>query len=470
MDALFILNDAGSFIVEKHFRGRIGRAVCDPFLDLLQTHAERGWRAGDAIPAVFSHDRRHTLFHIRKHRLFYLGVTRVDVSPLTMLELLERIHSVLVTYFGEVTEDTLRSHFSTLYLVLDEMVDSGLPAITEPNLLEMLISPPSVLNKVVQVVSGSSKVLSELAWGSSGTNQPPQANMGEPAGPFGSGGGITGCGSDIWWRRADVVYAGNEVYVDINETMDCIIDSHGQTVAASIAGEVVVNSKLSGLPDLTLTVKNPSLLDNSSFHPCVRLHRYERDKVLSFVPPDGEFTVCRYWLSDPTLQPPINLQPSLTLMQTSGRLELRVGPKLSVGMVGGTGGGTAHTQAVLEKVSITIPMPEFVSGATLTATAGTIKYKSDTRAIVWSIPKLSSDQQPPSHYAEGTLTYDGAKEGSYGRVAPQELKCVADVSFLVKGWAISGVKLDTLEVSSVSYQPYKGCRYSTQAGHIEYRL
>ena len=29
-------------------------------------------------------------------------------------------------------------------------------------------------------------------------------------------------------------------------------------------------------------------------HPCVRLSRYERDKVMSFVPPDGKFKLASY--------------------------------------------------------------------------------------------------------------------------------------------------------------------------------
>ncbi|CEM14820.1 unnamed protein product [Vitrella brassicaformis CCMP3155] len=82
---------------------------------------------------------------------------------------------------------------------------------------------------------------------------------------------------------------------------------------------------------------------------------------------------------------------------------------------------------------------------------------------LWSIPKLSSDQQPPSHYAEGRLTYDGAKEGSLlrQRRAPG-----------AQGWAISCIKLDTLELSSIGELPaLQGLPiYSTRAGHIAYRL
>ena len=39
--------------------------------------------------------------------------------------------------------------------------------------------------------------------------------------------------------------------------------------------------KLSGMPDLTLTFINPRLLDDVSFHPCVRFKRWEVGILLS---------------------------------------------------------------------------------------------------------------------------------------------------------------------------------------------
>jgi AP-3 complex subunit mu len=68
--------------------------------------------------------------------------------------------------------------------------------------------------------------------------------------------------------------------------------------------------KLSGMPDLTLSFVNPRLLDDVSFHPCVRLKKWEvgviyvnkilvlifikSERVLSFIPPDGNFRLISY--------------------------------------------------------------------------------------------------------------------------------------------------------------------------------
>lgn len=43
--------------------------------------------------------------------------------------------------------------------------------------------------------------------------------------------------------------------------------------------------------------QNPRLLDDVSFHPCVRFKRWETERVLSFIPPDGNFILMNYHVS-----------------------------------------------------------------------------------------------------------------------------------------------------------------------------
>lgn len=50
-------------------------------------------------------------------------------------------------------------------------------------------------------------------------------------------------------------------------------------------------------------IKNPRILDDVSFHPCVRFKRWESERVLSFIPPDGNFTLMNYHVSSQKLVP-----------------------------------------------------------------------------------------------------------------------------------------------------------------------
>lgn len=95
------------------------------------------------------------------------------------------------------------------------------------------------------------------------------------------------------WRKTGVKYAQNEVYLDIIEEIDAILDKNGQIITSEVTGIISANSRLSGVPDLLLTFVDPGLIDDCSFHPCVRYNRFERDRIVSFVPPDGAFELMR---------------------------------------------------------------------------------------------------------------------------------------------------------------------------------
>ena len=146
-------------------------------------------------------------------------------------------------------------------------MDNGYPLTTEPNALKAMIKPPTVTGRLATALTGQSGVSDVL-----------------PDGTI----------SSMPWRKAGVKYAQNEIYLDVIEEVDAIVDRAGQIVSSEVSGIVHANSRLSGIPDLTLTFLDPEVIDDCSFHPCVRMNRYERDRVVSFVPPDGQFELMRY--------------------------------------------------------------------------------------------------------------------------------------------------------------------------------
>ena len=84
----------------------------------------------------------------------------------------------------------------------------------------------------------------------------------------------------------------NEIYFDIAEEIDCIIDTNGAILRNDVRGVINCKCLLSGTPDLTLILTDPRAVEDVAFHPCVRFNMFDREKVVSFVPPDGDFKVC----------------------------------------------------------------------------------------------------------------------------------------------------------------------------------
>lgn len=77
-------------------------------------------------------------------------------------------------------------------------------------------------------------------------------------------------------------------------------------------GSLKMRSYLSGMPELKLGLNDKLLFEGTGrgsskgksvemedikFHQCVRLARFENDRTISFIPPDGEFELMSYRLS-----------------------------------------------------------------------------------------------------------------------------------------------------------------------------
>lgn len=82
--------------------------------------------------------------------------------------------------------------------LLDEMIDNGFPLTTEPNILKEMIAPPNIVSKVLSVVTGNSSNVNSTLPGATGSCVP--------------------------WRTTELKHASNEVYVDLVEQIDAIIN------------------------------------------------------------------------------------------------------------------------------------------------------------------------------------------------------------------------------------------------------
>ena len=66
-------------------------------------------------------------------------------------------------------------------------------------------------------------------------------------------------------------------------------------------------------------------LDDVKFHQCVRLNRFETDRTISFIPPDGEFELMSYRLN--TRVKPLIMIESKVARHTHSRVEYLIKAK-----------------------------------------------------------------------------------------------------------------------------------------------
>eukprot|EP01031_Cornospumella_fuschlensis_P038012 gene38012-46184_t len=288
IQSFFLLSNTGEVLIEKHWRSVTPRSVCDFFWAEASKYSDK-----QDLPPVLSVSNYY-IVNVQRSELFFTAALTRECNVLQVVDFLHRVADTLEEYFQQLDEDVVKDHFSLIYQLLEEMVDFGFALVTEPSLLKGLIPPPSLVAQLAQAVTFNAQASSSAAALSE--------TLSESAVSF------------MPWRRGQSVHhATNEIYLDIVEELDAVLDRGGALLACEVHGSVEAVCRLSGLPDLTLTFNYPQLVRNCALHPCVRLGRFEKEGVLSFVPPDGAFTLMRYRLARPAaaLLLPLSCQPSL---------------------------------------------------------------------------------------------------------------------------------------------------------------
>ena len=266
------------------------------------------------------------------------------------------------------------------------------------------------------------------------------------------------------WRRAGVKHHNNEIYIDIIEEIDAIIDILGNVISFDVGGSIQVQSNLSGVPDLLLTFKDPTIIDDCSFHPCVRYSRYESEQVLSFVPPDGNFMLMRYRVKPSLLSggfsPPLSCIPQLTYGNDSGgALNGRIDVKIAARSLSTLFNmATKKGSSTIEDVAITIPFPKIVKTANLTATVGYVLFDEASKVARWVIGNLDEKKKP---HLTGTLSLIGNER--------PEQNPPLNISWKIPLSSMSGLSVGGLSVTGETYRPYKGVRNIARSGRFQIR-
>ena len=406
--------------------------MCDFFWDEVTKYDGKA-----EVPPLLS-TNTYYLVSVLRGDVFLLAVLEREVPPLLITELLHRIGATFGDYFGSCDEGAIKDNFSLVYQLLEEMIDYGMPLTTEPNALKAMISPPSVMGRLQTIATGKSSVSDVL-----------------PDGTI----------SSMPWRKAGVKYAQNDIYLDIVEDVDAIVDRNGQVVSSEVTGSIQANCRLSGVPDLSLSFTDPDVIDDCSFHPCVRYNRFERDRVVSFVPPDGSFELMRYRVSTAAnVSAPLYVTPHISLSDqhsvgaphhsatNRGSVQVQIGHKATSSLV--FPGGVKSSQCPIEDVALEIPFPKCVKTATLQATVGSVLYDEATKIARWTIGKLT----PQKHVAQ--LTGSLVIQGNSNDI---ELPTI-QVHWKVPAASISGIAIAALQLTNEKYRPYKGVRTVTKSG------
>ena len=211
-----VLHATGRLVLDKRWRHAMPRRMLDELWQLRSAGAPPAVQLGELL-----------LVHVSRGTLVLVGALAREAPALLAVELLHRIGDLLELYLKELSEEALRANFVTVYQLLDEIIENGTPLHTAPNVLQQLVMQPGNMDSIVASVMGASQVRDAL---------PESTSSSSP------------------WRRTGVRYATNELYLDLHERLDVIVDGrNGVLQSAEVYGEALCNCMLSKMPRMTLT-------------------------------------------------------------------------------------------------------------------------------------------------------------------------------------------------------------------------
>jgi len=164
-----------------------------------------------------------------------------------------------------------------------------------------------------------------------------------------------------------------------------------------------------------------------------------KKKKISFVPPDGKFTLLKYRIPGGN-QLPIDVHPVMALDNKKGNVKVTIKKQYS-------------QDKQIDKLLCEIPFPKETLSFTLTANVGKVTSDEITKVVKWNIGKFPKDKDP---VLDGTVSLSS---DFMGTAHP-----AVRAGFEIKGLSMSNLKIDSLIVHNVSYKPFKGVRHITKAG------
>eukprot|EP01105_Mastigella_eilhardi_P006292 TRINITY_DN17920_c0_g1_i1.p1 TRINITY_DN17920_c0_g1~~TRINITY_DN17920_c0_g1_i1.p1 ORF type:complete len:443 (-),score=155.30 TRINITY_DN17920_c0_g1_i1:126-1454(-) len=441
LSAIFFMNQKGDVLISRVYRDDVNRGIVQAFRSYILDAKE--------IRSPIKSIGTTTFLHIRVENIYVVAVTKQNVNACVVFELLYQLVKLFEAYFQKVNEEAIYNNFVLIYELLDEVLDFGYPQNCGKEILQKII------------LQGNAKF----------TEKEQQDNISKLTVR------VTGA---ISWRNPEIRYKRNEIYIDVIESVNLLMSAKGTVLSSDVSGQIILKAALSGMPECTLGMndragggkrgdaaaiaagaagaaaakKRPGsgiAIDDFSFHHCVRLTKFDAERVISFIPPDGEFELMRYRTAE-NINLPFKVLRNIKEVGHT-RLEINL-----------TVQATFPPQLYATNVKIRIPVPKNTAVCRIKTGSGRARYMAEFDAILWKLRRFPGNARFVLE-AEVDLMHTTSGEKKAWSRPPIAME------FQVPMFAASGLQIRFLKVVEKShYNAIKWVRYITKAGSYQYRI
>ena len=342
--------------------------------------------------------------YLQHNNIYVLALTKVNSNVTAIFVFLERLVEIMKEYFGTLEEESIRDNFVLIYELLDEVMDFGYPQISEVKVLKAYITqgahklavakPPQAVTNIVSwrtegikhkknevyldvveklnlMVAANGTVLSSEIVGAikmrSFLSGMPELKLGLNDKTLFEAQGKTGPKKAVELEVRDCRFC------------DAAAAAVGVFLCACLRGRATPHNYSNVYHHhchcAAAAAPSRSLPQDIKFHQCVRLTRFENDRTISFIPPDGEFELMSYRLN--TQVKPLIWVEAVIEQRGRSRVEYLIKARSQF-----------KPRSAANSVEIFIPVPPDVDSPAFKASMGTVTYVPDLDAIKWTVKQV----------------------------------------------------------------------------------
>jgi AP-4 complex subunit mu-1 len=273
---LFILSRRGDSIIYRDFRRDIKKSN-DIFFHNVNFVKEE-----EIAPPLFNIDGINFIY-VKTDDLYIVISTLDNASPNYYLEILDNIIKVIKDHIGILNEETIRKNFVLIYEIINEMIDFGIPQLsTTEQVKQFVFTEPIVMLKGINTIK-------EMFNKKTKSNENTKKSI----------------------QITNDIKSKNEIYVDIFEKVTCLFNRSGALINSGVDGAIKMKSYLKNSPELKIVLCDDVLfgkgtsytsgrmeIENCNFYQGVSTKELENLKTLYLIPPEGEFILMNYHISN----------------------------------------------------------------------------------------------------------------------------------------------------------------------------
>lgn len=304
-----------------------------------------------------------SFFHLKINNVWLVACTRQNANAALVFEFLRKFVAVIQAYFGVFSEVSLKSNFALVYELLDEVLDFGYPQSTDPDVLKLMIQTHEG-GALVKTKEDQVKITSQ----------------------------VTG---QIGWRREGIKYRKHELFLDVFESVNVLMSPSGQVLTSHVSGSIRMKAYLSGMPECKFGINDkvatqdraapvkekgkkstdPIAIDDLTFHQCVRLGKFDVDRSISFIPPDGEFELMKYRTTQDVIIP---FRVTPMVQELGSRIDITIAIKAEF-----------DPRIEAPRVQINVPVPTSASRVNAFTEKGKAKYNPGENVVNWKMKHVA---------------------------------------------------------------------------------